>query len=52
MKKSFVYEYETTRKRRMLDGLETVVNYALLLTFTIIVSSVIVLALIHLAFTI
>ena len=52
MKKSFVYEYETTRKRKMLNGLETVVNYALLFTFTIMVSSAIALALIHLVFTI
>ena len=52
MKKSFVYEYENTPKRKILNKLETIVNYALLFTFTIIVSSGIALALIHLAFTI
>ena len=48
--KNYVYEYETTRKRRMLNGLETFVNYALLLTFTTIIAGGIMLVLIHLAF--
>ena len=48
MKKSFVYEYETTRKRKMLNGLETVVNHALLYTFSGIILSGIVIAIINL----
>jgi hypothetical protein len=31
--KNYVYEYETTRKRRMLNGLETLVNWSLLIIF-------------------
>ncbi len=35
--RNYVYEYEMTRKRRMLNGLETLVNWALLVTFSSIV---------------
>ena len=50
MKKSFVYEYENTPKRRILKALETFVNYALLLTFTAIIAGGVMIAMIHLAF--
>ena len=50
MKKSFVYEYENTPKRRILKALETFVNYALLLTFTTIIAGGVMIAMMHLAF--
>ena len=48
MKKSFVYEYETTRKRKFWDGVEYFVNHALLFTFSMIILIGAGLALIHL----
>jgi hypothetical protein len=51
MKKSFVYEYENTPKRRILSGLETFVNWSLLLTATITIFGGVILAITHLIFT-
>tara|TARA_R100001594_G_scaffold147778_1_gene201447 strand:+ start:129 stop:287 length:159 start_codon:yes stop_codon:yes gene_type:complete len=50
MKKSFVYEYENTLKRRIGNAVENFVNWALLLTATAIIFSGVMLAIIHLAF--
>ena len=47
MKKSFVYEYENTPKRRLLNGLENFVNWALLLTATMTVFGGIAIAIIN-----
>ena len=48
MKKSFVYEYETTLKRRISNAVENFVNWALLFTFSGIIMSGIVIAIINL----
>ena len=48
MKKSFVYEYETTRERKFWNVVENVVNHALLFTFSGIVLGGIVIAVINL----
>ncbi len=48
MKKSFKYEYEMTPKRKFYNVLENVVNHALLFTFSGILFSSVVLAIIHL----
>tara|TARA_Y100000592_G_scaffold93053_1_gene155654 strand:+ start:586 stop:738 length:153 start_codon:yes stop_codon:yes gene_type:complete len=48
MKKSFVYEYENTPKRRLLNGLETFVNYALTISFGVIVFGGVAIAIINL----
>ena len=48
MKKSFVYEYETTRERKFWNVVENVVNPALLFTFSGIVLGGIVIAVINL----
>jgi hypothetical protein len=50
MKKSYVYEYENTPKRRLLNGLENFVNWALLLAFTTIIAGGLIFALLHLSF--
>ncbi len=50
MKKDFMYEYESTPKRKFLNVVENLVNYALLFTFTGIIFSGVALTLIHLAF--
>ena len=48
MKKSFKYEYEMTPVRKFYDVLENIVNHALLFTFSGIVLSGIVIAVINL----
>ena len=48
MKKSFVYEYETTLKRRIGNAVENFVNWALLITFSGIIMSGVVIAIINL----
>ena len=48
MKKSFVYEYETTRERKFWNVVENIVNHALLFTFSGIVLGGIVIAVINL----
>ena len=48
MKKSFVYEYENTPKRRLLNGLETFVNYALTISFGVIILGGVMFAVINL----
>ena len=48
MKKSFVYEYETTRERKFWIVVENIVNHALLFTFSGIVLGGIVIAVINL----
>ena len=48
MKKSFVYEYETTPKRKLLNALETFVNYALTISFGVIILGGIMFAIINL----
>ena len=48
MKKSYVYEYENTPKRRLLNGLENFINWALLLTATMTVFGGIAIAIINL----
>ena len=48
MKKSFVYEYENTPKRRVLDGLENFVNWSLFITATVIIFGGLTIAIINL----
>tara|TARA_R100001082_G_C4269892_1_gene119261 strand:+ start:389 stop:562 length:174 start_codon:yes stop_codon:yes gene_type:complete len=48
MKRSYVYEYENTPKRRLLNGLENFINWALLLTATMTVFGGIAIAIINL----
>ena len=48
MKKSFEYEYENTPKRKFLDAIENIVNYSLLLTFSGMLLSGVVIAIINL----
>ena len=48
MKKSFVYEYETTRERKFWNVVENIVNHALLFTFSGIILGGIVIAVINL----
>jgi len=48
MKKSYVYEYETTRKRKFWNGVEYFVNSALLFTFSAIILIGVGLAFVHL----
>tara|TARA_R100000008_G_C3507965_1_gene127263 strand:+ start:443 stop:601 length:159 start_codon:yes stop_codon:yes gene_type:complete len=50
MKKSFIYEYETTLKRKLLNGLENFVNWALLVTATATIFGGVILAITHLMF--
>ena len=47
MKKSFKYEYEMTPIRKFHDVLENIVNHALLFTFSGIILSGIIIALIN-----
>jgi hypothetical protein len=48
MKRSFKYEYEVTPVRKFYDVVENVVNHALLFTFSGIVLSGVVIAVINL----
>ena len=48
MKKSFKYEYEVTPKRKFYDMVENIVNHALLFTFSGIILSGVVIAVINL----
>ena len=48
MKKSFVYEYETTLKRKIGNAVENFVNWALVCTFSGIILGGIVIAVINL----
>ena len=48
MKKSYIYEYENTPKRKLLNGLETFVNYALTISFGVIVFGGVAIAIINL----
>ena len=48
MKKSFKYEYEVTPERKFYDIVENVVNHALLFTFSGIILSGVVIAIINL----
>jgi hypothetical protein len=48
MKKSFVYEYENTPKRKLLNGLETFVNHALAISFGVIILGGVTFAVINL----
>ena len=48
MKKSFVYEYETTLKRRIGNAVENFVNWALLITATITIFGGVVIAIMNL----
>ena len=48
MEKSYVYEYETTLKRRIGNAVENFVNWALLISFTGIILSGVVMAIINL----
>jgi len=48
MKKSYTYEYENTPKRKLLNGLENFVNWALLLTATITIFGGVAIAIINL----
>jgi hypothetical protein len=48
MKKSFVYEYENTPKRKLLNGLENFVNHALTISFGVMIIGGIAFAVINL----
>ena len=48
MKKSFKYEYEMTPVRRFYDVVENIVNHALLFTFSGIILSGVIIAVINL----
>ena len=48
MKKSFVYEYENTLKRRIGNAVENFVNWALICTFSGIILSGVIIAVINL----
>ena len=48
MKKSFKYEYEMTPVRKFYDVVENIVNHALLFTFSGIILSGVVIAVINL----
>ena len=48
MKKSFVYEYEITPKRKFWNRIENIVNYGLAITFGTIIIGGIMFAIIQL----
>ena len=45
--RNYVYEYEMTRKRKFLNGLEQVVNYGITITFGVVVFGGVVFAIIN-----
>ena len=46
--RNYVYEYEMTRKRKFLSGLEQVVNYGIAITFGVVIFSGVTFAIINL----
>ena len=46
--RNYVYEYEMTRKRKFLKGLEQVVNYGVAITFGVVVFGGVIFAIINL----
>ncbi len=46
-KRNYVYDYEMTRKRRFLNGLEQTVNYGITITFATIILGGVVFAFIN-----
>ena len=45
--KNYVYDYEITRKRKFLNGLEQVVNYGTAITFGVVVFGGVIIALLN-----
>ena len=46
--RNYVYEYETTRKRKFFKGLEQMVNYGIVITFGVVIFSGVTFAIINL----
>ena len=46
--RNYVYEYEMTRKRKFLSGLEQVVNYGIAITFGVVIFGGVTFAIINL----
>ena len=46
-KRNYVYDYEITRKRKFLNGLEQVVNYGTAITFGVVVFGGVIIALLN-----